>query len=79
MDLREVRQDVMTYVGSLQVGGQPYGCYRLTPGGAAEIYATCDVAIMRTVMGEDLKRSLSALQRQEWIDYVNSYAQEDGS
>jgi hypothetical protein len=78
MDLREVRQEVLAYTGTLQVSGQPYGCYRLKPEGEAELYATCDVAIMRTVMGEDLKRSLTTQQRQEWIGYINSFAQEDG-
>ncbi|HPO12032.1 MAG TPA: hypothetical protein PLI09_01200 [Candidatus Hydrogenedentes bacterium] len=78
MDLSEVRREVMAYITVLQVPGKPYGCYRLKPSGEAELYATCDVAILRTVMGESLKQTLSDQQRQEWIAHINSFAQEDG-
>lgn len=78
MDLACVRSDVMAYINTLQMPGKPYGCYRLKPSGAAELYATCDVAILRTIMGEDLKQSLTAQQREEWISYINTFAQKDG-
>lgn len=78
LDLSEVRNEVMAYVMPLQVPGKPYGWYRLKPSGDAELYATCDVAILRTVMGENLKQTLIAQQRQEWIVYINSFAQENG-
>ena len=78
MDLSAVRSDVMAYLATLLEPGKPYGCYRLKPSGDAEIYATCDVAILRTIMGEDLKQSLTAQQREEWIGHINSFAQEDG-
>jgi len=78
LDLSRVRADVMRYVQSLQVQGKPYGCYRLRPGGESDIYATTDVAILRTVMGENLKTSLTPDQRRQWIDYINSFAREDG-
>lgn len=78
MDLSAVRQEMLAYVSTLQMPGRPYGCYRLKPGREAEIYATCDVAILRTVMGENLKQTLTDQQRREWIDYINSFAQPDG-
>lgn len=78
MNLSDVRKEIVQHIESLQVSGKPYGCYRLKPGGEAELYATCDVAIMRTIMGEDLMKSLTRNQCKQWIDYINSFAQEDG-
>ena len=78
INLSDLRNEIANHITSLQVAGKPYGCYRLKKGGEAELYATCDVAIMRTIMGEDLTKSLTQDQRREWIDYINSFAQEDG-
>ncbi len=68
----------MAYVESLHCSDVPYGHYRLRPNGEVELYATCDVAILRTVMGEDLKESITDSQRREWINHINSFAQENG-
>jgi hypothetical protein len=78
MNLTQIRNEVMTYVESLHCLNAPYGHYRLTPDREAELYAACDVAILRTVMGEDLKKSLTDSQRGEWINNINSFAQENG-
>ena len=69
----------MDYINSLQVEGKPYGHYRFKPGEEPSFYATTDVAIMRTIMGENLKESLSEKQRLEWIEYINSFANPDGT
>jgi hypothetical protein len=78
LDLSEVRKDIMAYIQTLHVDGQPYGCYSLKAGGKPDFYATCDVALMRTIMAEDLIKSLSPKQRTEWIDQINSFARPDG-
>lgn len=44
-----------------------------------KLYATTDAAILRTVMGEDLRTSLTPEQRQQWITHINSFARENGS
>jgi hypothetical protein len=79
MDLSKIRKEAMIYIETLQVAGKPYGCYQLKPKGEADLYATCDIAILRTVMGEELKTTLKDQQRREWIEYINSFAQEDGT
>ncbi len=79
VDLSTIRRQVMAYVDSLQVPGRPYGCYRDKPNAPPSLYAACDVAILRTIMGEDLKQTVPEPQRKEWIDYINSFADEDGT
>jgi hypothetical protein len=79
MDLSQVRNDILTYIEALQVKDQPYGCYRLQPGGKPDFYATADAAIIRTIMAEDLQKTLTVQQRQQWTDIINSYAKVDGT
>ncbi len=47
----------MAYAEALRVPGKPLGWYYLKPGAKDPdtLYPPCDVAIMRTVMGEDLR------------------------
>ena len=78
MDLSVVRKEIMAHIESLQVQGKPYGCYRSRKGGEPDLYAACDAAIIRTIMAEDLKTSLTDKQRKEWINYINSFASEGG-
>jgi hypothetical protein len=70
----------MDYLETLRVHEAPYGCYRYRPGAAPgwDLYATTDVAILRTVMGENLRATLSDDQCRQWIDGINAFAQEDG-
>jgi len=79
VDLAVIRKQVRAYVDALQVPDQPYGCYRDKRDAVPSLYATCDVAIIRTVMGEDLRTSLTERQRREWIDHMNSFADPDGT
>jgi hypothetical protein len=65
MDLSDVRKEIAEHIESLQVPGKPNGRYTLKEGGEAELYATCDAAIMRTVMGKNLKKSLTPDQRRQ--------------
>jgi hypothetical protein len=74
LDLSLVRNDILDYCNSILDKNGPYGCYRRGPGQRPDLYASCDVAILRTVMGEDLKTSLADEQRHQWIDHINSFA-----
>jgi hypothetical protein len=78
VDLAVIRGEMMDRLAKLRVPGKPYGCYRLTTTKEADIYATCDAVHIRTIMGEDFQKTLTAEQRQQWIDYINSFAQPNG-
>jgi hypothetical protein len=72
LDLRTVRKDVLEYCESLLDQEGPYGCYRSKQGGRPDLYASCDIAEIRTIMGEDLTL-LPEEQRRQWIDHINSF------
>lgn len=79
LNLAEVRREVLAYCESIRDTVGPYGCYRAGPGKPPDSYAACDVAILRTIMGEDLTKTLSEAERRQWIDHINSFQQpEDG-
>mgnify|MGYP001547862352 CR=1 FL=1 len=42
-----------------------------------DLYSSCDVAILRTVIGENLKKSLGGGARAEWSNHINSFAAHD--
>lgn len=79
--LAEIRREVMAYVEELRVPGAPFGAYFDRPGWThgPSLYASCDVAHMRTVMGEDLQKTLTPAQREAWIAHINSFARPDGT
>ena len=81
IDLSNIRRQVSAYIESLRVPDKPLGWYYDSPESLTvpSLYASCDVAHMRTVMGEDLQKTLTPLQRQEWIEHINSYARADGT
>lgn len=74
VDLSRVRDRITSWYESLLDRGGPYGCYRGGFRKRPDLYSACDMAILRTIMGEDLTRSLKDEQRTEWIDHINSYA-----
>ena len=79
MILTEIAQSFTDYFDNLAVKETPYGCYRGKPDGEVDLYASLDVALMRVIMAEDFTQSLSEQQREEWIAYINSYADADGT
>lgn len=81
VSLAEIRRQALAYADALQVPGKPLGYYfdSLGSTSAASLYASCDVAHLRTVMGEDLRKTLTPEQRRVWIDHINSYARPDGT
>jgi hypothetical protein len=81
MDLSVARAQILDHCASLQVEGGPYGAVRthVRPDAPVTLYATCDVAWIRGCMGEILTSTLTATQRREWIDHINSFARPDGT
>ena len=78
VNLTEVREQVCNHFESIRLPNQPYGAYGNL--GQTDLYASCDAAIARYIMGENLKKTLSPSQRREWVSYINSYQQPaDGS
>jgi hypothetical protein len=54
----------------------PYGAYRGGPGRRTDLYASADVALIRTIMGEDLRTTLDTERRRQWIDHINSFTRD---
>ncbi len=78
--LSEVRAQINRHFESLLPKEVPYGAYRTGFSEATDLYASCDVAIARHIMGEKLAQSLNTRQREAWISYINTFQQpEDGS
>jgi hypothetical protein len=73
-DLSAVRREVNAYLAALQDRDGPVGCYRSALRRRPDLYASLDAALMRVIMGEDLRRSLSDDARAQWIDHINSFA-----
>lgn len=73
MDLRMIREETLAYFESLRDKEGPYGCYRQGPGKRTDLYASLDIALARTIMGEDLQATLTEEQRTQWVDHINSY------
>jgi hypothetical protein len=49
----------------VQGPGTPYGVYRPVPSQAPSLYASCDAALVRYILGD---LDLSPLQRRQWDD-----------
>lgn len=79
MNLAVVRSVFHDHLESLRDREGPVGAYRGGLGRRTDLYASLDVALMRTLMGEDLSASLSPMMRQAWADHINSYQKPDGT
>lgn len=81
MDLSIVRRQVLEYCDSLQTPNGRHGAVRLRDlfDAPVTLYASCDVAWIHACMGQVLTESLTAEQRREWIDHINSFARPDGT
>lgn len=73
LNLDRVASDVLGYCEAVRDKGGPYGCYRGGQRTRPDLYASCDVAEIRAIMGEDFAASLSGGQRGEWIGHINSF------
>lgn len=80
-NLKNVRDDMLTYMEALVDKEGPYGAYRRRIGERCDLYSTLDISLCRTIYGETLM-DLPEKKRQEWIDHINSFTDEylkDGS
>jgi hypothetical protein len=75
--LSRVRADVLDYCERLRDRDGRCGAYRLAPRARCDLYASCDIALLRTIMGENLATALTAAQRAAWCDHINSFARHD--
>jgi hypothetical protein len=71
--LDAIRADILAYGETLVDKDGPYGCYRGGLRKRSDLYASCDLAQMRAIMGEDLRESIGETRRREWIDHINSF------
>ena len=81
LNLKNIRKDIENYCEDLLLNGCPYGSYLNSKDGRCDLYSSADIAIMRHITGEDLKK-LDISKRTQWINHINSYADEykkDGS
>lgn len=76
LDLSTVRKEILAHCDQILDKLGPYGCYRRGPGQRPDLYASCDVAIMRAIMGEDYQKIVTDKQRQQWIYHINTFASE---
>ncbi|MCF7689903.1 MAG: hypothetical protein K9M98_06035 [Cephaloticoccus sp.] len=79
MNLTGVRNILTAHLESLRDRDGPAGSYRGGRGRRTDLYASLDVAIMRTLMGDDLRLSLAAAERLGWADHINSFQKPDGT
>lgn len=79
-DLTEAREKINLHFEGLAIPGKAYGAYRTGTEDSIDMYSSCDIAIARHIMGENLVNSIGNDKRNQWIEYINSFQnQEDGS
>ncbi len=79
MNLKPIRDQVAYFTENRQDKEGNYGSYRSFPGKRPDLYSSCDMALIRTIIQEDFSNSLSQQQRHDWIDHINSFVTRDGS
>ncbi len=80
VDLATIRPLFLNHFESRRLTTQPYGEYKMqSTSTGLSYYASLDVALSRTIMGEDFQTSLTQQQRTEWVDYLHTYARPDGT
>ena len=55
LHLATIQADVLAYCDAVSDKDGPYGCYRGGTGKRPDLYASCDVAQVRAIMGEEPK------------------------
>ena len=75
--IEPMRSRTLAYTEAQRLPGTPYGRYRYARDSAGEtLYSSCYAAMTRHLYGE--LNAISARQRGEWIDYLQSHQDEDG-
>jgi len=72
-----LRERTLDFVQQMRLEGEPYGRYRYAPcQSAPALYSSCYAAMTRHLYG-DLD-ALTDRQRRQWIDYLQSFQDDDG-
>src|SRR5690606_18313138 len=80
VDLATIRPLFENYFDARRLDTGPYGQYRMNAGDSGpNYYASLDVALSRTIMGEVFTESLSQQQRDEWVGHLHTYALPNGT
>ena len=79
MNLGDVRSVLRDHLNTLRDHEGPVGSYRGGRGRRTDLYASLDVALMRTLMGENLAATLPPAERRAWADHINSFQKPDGT
>ncbi len=72
-----IRAKTLSYIASMRLTDHPYGRYRYSANATKPTLYSSAYAAMTRHLYNDL-HSLSDRQRQEWIDYLQSYQGDDG-
>ncbi|MAS34402.1 MAG: hypothetical protein CL610_10370 [Anaerolineaceae bacterium] len=73
IDLNQTAERIARWCEDRRVPDAPYGTYKFTAHDDPNFYASADIAIIRWIIGEDLKTALTPTQRAEWAGVINSY------
>lgn len=73
----DIRKRTLQYIERMRVGDGPYGRYRYATGMAGPTLYSSTYAAMARGLYRDLE-SVTAVQRREWIDYLQSHQDDDG-
>ncbi|MDI3545100.1 MAG: hypothetical protein PWQ96_2401 [Clostridia bacterium] len=77
INLHEIREKTLSYIENMRIKEGPYGQYKYSASqNVPVLYASCYAALTRHLYG-DLDR-LSKKEREEWINYILSFQDDDG-
>ena len=77
LEIKEIREKTLNYIESMRVKDEPYGKYRYSESQKYPVlYASLYAALTRHLY-RDLD-TLTEKQRKEWIDYIQSFQDDDG-
>lgn len=79
MNLTAVRTAFLDHLDTLRDREGSAGSYRGGRGQRTDLYASLDVALIRTIMGETLTSTLAPAERRAWADHIKSFQKPDGT
>lgn len=79
MKLTDVRERLTDHIATLRDPVGRVGAYRGGRDQAVDLYSSLDVAIMATIMGEELLTTRPSAERQAWGDFINGFQRSDGT
>lgn len=77
LDIKEIREKTLDYTESMQIKNTAYGQYRYSKSQKKPVLYASIYAVLIRHLYKDLD-SLTEKQRREWIDYIQSFQDNDG-